>query len=71
MARKLEFVSAARPAIMNLVVYAVPFFIFAIVLELFLFGVVPTGLSIAGIVITCFGVALVAWRSAPARRSLP
>ncbi len=50
-------------------VYLTP--IFAIVLELFLFGVVPTGLSIAGIVITCFGVALVAWRSAPARRSPP
>lgn len=50
-------------------VYLTP--IFAIVLELFVFGVVPTGLSIAGIVITCFGVALVAWRSAPARRSLP
>lgn len=47
-------------------IYLTP--IFAVVLELSLFGVIPTGLSIVGIVITCFGVALVAWRVAPARR---
>ena len=36
--------------------------IFAVLLELAMFGVVPTGLSVAGIAITCAGVALVAWR---------
>lgn len=39
--------------------------IFAVVLEWAMFGVVPSGLSIAGIVITCGGVALALWRSAP------
>lgn len=42
-------------------VYLTP--IFAVVLELALFGVVPTGLSIAGILITCLGVAMVSWRT--------
>ncbi len=44
--------------------------IFAVLLELMLFGVVPTATSIVGIVVTCFGVAMVAWntsRSAPCR----
>ena len=36
--------------------------IFAVVLEWLLFGVVPTGLTIVGIAVTCAGVALVAWR---------
>ena len=44
--------------------------IFPVVLELALFGVVPSALSSAGIVITCCGVALVAWRrTAQARPS--
>jgi len=41
-------------------VYLTP--IFAVGLELLMFGEVPSALSIAGIVVTCFGVALVAWR---------
>jgi drug/metabolite transporter (DMT)-like permease len=42
--------------------------IFPVALELAMFGIVPSALSSAGIVITCFGVALVAWRAAsPAR----
>jgi drug/metabolite transporter (DMT)-like permease len=42
--------------------------IFAVVLELPMFGVVPSALSLAGIAVTCFGVALVTWRaSQPAR----
>jgi drug/metabolite transporter (DMT)-like permease len=36
--------------------------IFAVVLEYLMFDVVPTGLSAAGIAVTCLGVALVAWR---------
>ena len=36
--------------------------IFAVALEWLLFSVVPTWLTIAGIVVTCIGVALVAWR---------
>ena len=36
--------------------------IFPVVLELALFGVVPSTLSSVGIVVTCLGVALVAWR---------
>ena len=46
-------------------VYLTP--IFAVALELALFGVVPTGLSIVGILITCFGVAMVSWRTPPPR----
>ena len=37
--------------------------IFAVVFEFLLFDVVPTALSIAGIGVTCAGVAMVAWRS--------
>lgn len=40
--------------------------IFAVLLELLFFGVVPTALSIVGIVVTCFGVALVAWNNSRA-----
>jgi drug/metabolite transporter (DMT)-like permease len=46
-------------------IYLTP--IFAVVLELAMFGVVPTGLAAAGIVITCLGVALTAWRPAARR----
>jgi drug/metabolite transporter (DMT)-like permease len=38
---------------------------FAIVPEFLWFGITPSTLSWAGIVITCMGVALVAWRGAP------
>jgi hypothetical protein len=31
-------------------------------MELAVFGIVPSALSIAGIVVTCLGVALVVWR---------
>jgi drug/metabolite transporter (DMT)-like permease len=49
-------------------IYLTP--IFAVALELAMFGVVPSTLSIAGIVVTCCGVALVAWRTpAPSRQS--
>jgi len=41
--------------------------IFAVALELAMFGVLPSALSVAGIVVTCCGVALVAWRTAAAR----
>jgi drug/metabolite transporter (DMT)-like permease len=37
--------------------------IFAVVLELATFGVMPSALSLAGIAVTCGGVALAAWRS--------
>lgn len=46
-------------------VYLTP--IFAVVLESLMFDVMPSALSVAGIAITCAGVALAAWR--PARRS--
>ena len=36
--------------------------IFAVALEWLLFAVVPTALTIVGIAVTCFGVALVAWQ---------
>jgi drug/metabolite transporter (DMT)-like permease len=39
--------------------------IFAVVLELALFKVVPSLLSIVGIAVTCAGVALVAWKRRP------
>ena len=42
--------------------------IFAVLLELLFFGVVPTATSIVGIVVTCFGVALVAWKASRAVR---
>lgn len=48
-------------------IYLTP--IFAVVLELAMFGVVPSALSLAGIAVTCGGVALVAWRTARARQS--
>lgn len=44
-------------------IYLTP--VIAVVLELFLFGEVPTELSIIGMVVTCFGVALTVWRPAP------
>lgn len=41
--------------------------VFAVVLELLMFGVIPTPLSLAGMAITCLGVAMVAWqKSRPA-----
>jgi drug/metabolite transporter (DMT)-like permease len=42
-------------------IYLTP--IFAVGLELAMFGVVPSALSVAGIVVTCIGVALVSWRA--------
>jgi drug/metabolite transporter (DMT)-like permease len=36
--------------------------IFAVVLELATFGVMPSALSLAGIAVTCGGVALAAWQ---------
>jgi drug/metabolite transporter (DMT)-like permease len=48
-------------------IYLTP--IFAVVLELAMFGVLPSTLSLAGIAVTCSGVALVAWRTAQARQS--
>ena len=36
--------------------------IFAVALEWLLFSVVPTALTVVGIVVTCIGVALVAWQ---------
>jgi drug/metabolite transporter (DMT)-like permease len=41
--------------------------IFAVVLEYLLFDVVPTALSVAGIAVTCLGVAMVAWGGTSAR----
>jgi len=35
--------------------------VFAVVLELALFGLVPGGLMLAGIAITCAGVAMTVW----------
>jgi drug/metabolite transporter (DMT)-like permease len=35
--------------------------IFAVVLEALIFGVVPTGLTLAGIAVTCTGVAMTVW----------
>ncbi|MEW5880001.1 MAG: DMT family transporter [Pseudomonadota bacterium] len=37
--------------------------VIAVILEWAMFGVVPTALSLIGIVVTCAGVALVAWRA--------
>ena len=36
--------------------------VFAVALELLLFGVIPTPLSLAGMGVTCLGVAMVAWQ---------
>ncbi|MCE3000699.1 MAG: DMT family transporter [Betaproteobacteria bacterium] len=44
-------------------IYLTP--IFAVALELPMFGVVPSLLSIAGIAVTCLGVAMVSWASRP------
>jgi drug/metabolite transporter (DMT)-like permease len=41
--------------------------IFAVVLEFLMFDVVPAALSIAGIAVTCSGVAMVAWRGRQVR----
>jgi drug/metabolite transporter (DMT)-like permease len=35
--------------------------VFAVVLELAMFGVVPTPLMLAGIVVACAGVAMTVW----------
>jgi drug/metabolite transporter (DMT)-like permease len=43
--------------------------IFAVGLELAMFGVMPNALSLAGIAVTCLGVALVTWRSSLSARS--
>jgi drug/metabolite transporter (DMT)-like permease len=48
-------------------VYLTP--IFAVVLELAFFKVVPSALSMAGIAVTCAGVALVAWKRGPPARA--
>ena len=37
--------------------------VFAVVLEMAMFGIVPSGLAFAGMAVTCIGVALAAWRS--------
>ena len=50
-------------------IYLTP--IFPVVMELALFGIVPSTLSLAGIVVTCGGVALVAWKAARSRQELP
>ena len=44
-------------------IYLTP--IFPVLLELVFFDEIPTALSIIGIVVTCFGVALTMWRPAP------
>ena len=36
--------------------------VFAVVLELLMFGVIPTPLSLVGMAVTCLGVAMVAWQ---------
>ena len=43
----------------------------AVALEYLMFGVVPTPLSVIGIVVTCLGVALVAWRTRQPRGAEP
>ena len=48
-------------------IYLTP--IFAVVPELVLFGVVPSAISLAGIVVTCLGVAMVSWRGGTAHRA--
>ncbi len=49
-------------------IYLTP--IFAVALELALFGVVPTGVSLAGIAITCLGVAMVSWTRTSSRATI-
>ena len=50
-------------------IYLTP--IFAVVLEALMFGVIPSALTLAGVAVTCAGVALVCWQprvaGAPAR----
>jgi drug/metabolite transporter (DMT)-like permease len=36
--------------------------LFAVILELALFGVVPSALSLAGMAVTCAGVAMTVWK---------
>jgi hypothetical protein len=36
--------------------------VFAVVLELAMFGLVPSGLMLAGIAVTCAGVAMTVWQ---------
>ncbi len=36
--------------------------VFAVALELLVFGVIPTPLSLAGMAVACLGVAMVAWQ---------
>jgi drug/metabolite transporter (DMT)-like permease len=42
-------------------IYLTP--VFAVVLEAAMFGIVPSALSVAGIAVTCLGVALAAWKA--------
>ncbi len=44
--------------------------IFAVALELAMFGVMPSALSLIGIAVTCLGVALVAWRTFSSARPM-
>ncbi|HSQ02507.1 MAG TPA: EamA family transporter, partial [Burkholderiales bacterium] len=46
-------------------VYLTP--VFAVALEMLMFGIVPSALASLGIVVTCAGVGLVAWRPVAAR----
>lgn len=48
-------------------IYLTP--IFAVALELLMFGVVPSVISLAGIAVTCCGVAMVSWQGKQARES--
>ena len=43
--------------------------VIAVVLELLMFGVIPTPLSLAGIAVTCLGVAMVTWSKARPAKS--
>ncbi len=49
------------------ILYLTP--IFAVVLEYLMFDVAPSALTLAGIAVTCLGVALVTWRSSISARS--
>ncbi len=48
-------------------IYLTP--IFAVALELVFFGVVPSGISLAGIAVTCCGVAMVSWQRKQSRET--
>ena len=41
--------------------------VIAVVLEMVMFGIIPSGLSVVGIAVTCLGVALLAWPRRAAR----